>query len=78
MEPYHWWWPGFGFMWIFPLLFLIIFALFLFRGPWWSRRDRDRTDESRRESAREILDRRYASGEITKEQYEDMKQTLDR
>jgi putative membrane protein len=74
MEPYHWWWSGFGFMWIFPLLFLIILALFLFRGPWW--RDRDRAE--RRESPREILDRRYASGEITKEQYEDIKRTLDR
>lgn len=36
MDPYHWYWPGFGFMWIFPLLFLIDFALLLFRGPWWS------------------------------------------
>ncbi len=78
MDPYHWYWHGFGFMWIFPLLFLAVFAVFLFRGPWWARRDRDRTEERQRESPREILDRRYASGEITKEQYEDMKQTLAR
>lgn len=29
------------------------------------------------ESAREILDRRYAGGEITREEYERLKQTLD-
>ncbi len=28
------------------------------------------------ETAREILDRRYASGQITKDQYEEMKQDL--
>ncbi|HET6450377.1 MAG TPA: SHOCT domain-containing protein [Spirochaetia bacterium] len=29
-----------------------------------------------RESAREILERRYANGEISKEQFEEMKRTL--
>jgi len=29
------------------------------------------------ESARDILDRRYASGEITKEQYEQMRHDLE-
>lgn len=77
MEPWHWWWPGFGFMWIFPLLFLIVMIVFLFRGPWWFRGGNDRTGGSeRRETPREILDRRYASGEISKEQYEEMKRTL--
>jgi len=32
----------------------------------------------KRESPREILDRRYASGEITKEQYEEMRRALER
>lgn len=78
MEPYQWWWHGWGFgwgfMWIFPLLFLIVMVLFLFRGPWWMGRSHGHSDT--RETAREILDRRYASGEITKEQYEEMKRTL--
>ena len=75
MEPWHWWWPGMGFMWIFPLLFLIVMIVFLFRGPWfWRGNDRS----ERRETPREILDRRYAAGEITKEQYEETKRTLER
>jgi len=76
MEPYHWWWPGFGFMWIFPLLFLIVVIVFLFRGPWRSWRGNGRGE--RRETPREIIDRRYANGEITKEQHEEMKQRLER
>lgn len=73
-----WWWHGMAFMWILPVIFLIICVVFLFmfmsRGPGWFSRSWDRHD--RRESAREILDRRFANGEITKEQYEDMKQAL--
>lgn len=79
MPPYGWW-PGFGFMWIFPLLFLIVLIVFLSRGgPGWFWRGRwpDDRREEKRESPREILDRRYASGEITKEQYEEMKRTLE-
>ena len=60
MYPYSWWWHGFGFMWIFPLLFLIVVVAFLVRGPSWSPRNSDRGE--RRETPREILDRRYASG----------------
>lgn len=77
MYPSYWWGPGFGLMWIFPLLFLIVMIVFLFRGGpgrFWRGDSRD----DRRESPREILDRRYASGEITKEQYEEMKRTLER
>jgi putative membrane protein len=67
-------------MWIFPLLFLVVVVLFLSRGPGWFWRNGGRGDrsEGRHESARSILDRRYASGEITKEQYEEMKRTLER
>ena len=75
MEPSYWWWHGFGFMWIFPLLFLIVMILLLFRGVpgcFWRSSRRD----DRRESPREILDRRYANGEITREQYEEMKRVL--
>jgi putative membrane protein len=63
-------------MWIFPLIFLVVLLLFLFRGVGWPgcghRRTRDRE-----ETAREILDRRYARGELTREQYQQMKRDLD-
>jgi putative membrane protein len=64
-------------MWIWPLLFLaaivIVVGLFAGTGGWnWRNRG------SRPESPGEILDRRYALGEITREQYEEMKRTLAR
>jgi putative membrane protein len=75
MDPYWWGHHMFGWMWIFPLAFFILCMIFvfafLFRGPGWFGRHGDR-----RESARDILDRRYASGEITGEQYEEMKRRL--
>lgn len=63
-----------GLMWILPLLFLIVIVALVVRSPWW---DRDARGEARGATAREILDRRYASGEITKEQFEQMKQALE-
>jgi putative membrane protein len=79
MEPYQWWWwHGMGLMWIFPVIFLVVCVVFVFtfmsRGPGWFSRHWDRHDG--RETARDILDRRYASGEITTQQYEEMKRGL--
>jgi putative membrane protein len=76
MEPYQWWWGhGMGFMWIFPILFLIVMAVFLLRGPWcWM--GRGHAHSGQHENARDILDRRFTSGEIPKEQYEEMKRAL--
>lgn len=74
------WGPHFfGWMWIFPAIFLIVclafISAFLFRGPgWWLNRDSGRRD--RGESARDILDKRFAKGELTKEQHEEMKRVL--
>lgn len=55
-------------MWGLPVLLIVVLVVLLLG----SRRD----DGGRRETPREILDRRYASGAITKEQYEEMKRTL--
>jgi len=77
MDMYWWWWHGF--MWIVPLLFLVgavLLLAFLFRGPWLG--GPFVGQGGRQETAREILDQRYARGEITKEQYEEMKRTLQR
>ena len=69
-------WEWFPMMWIFPLLFLVVMLVFLLRGAGMPMcgghglRDRE-------ESAREVLDRRYARGEIGQEEYQRMKKDLE-
>jgi putative membrane protein len=76
-----WWEGGFRWMWIFPFTFMVLMMLFIaicafgfFRrsGGW------GHSCPMWQATPRQILDRRYASGEITKEQYEGMKQDLER
>jgi len=79
MDPYYWGPHFFGWMWILPAVFLIVCLVFLFsfffRGSGcWGGRHRHRHDNA--ESARDILDKRYAKGEIAKDQYEEMKRVL--
>ena len=69
------WW-GFPWMWIFPLLFLAVFILFLFRGPGCPMFGGHRSQD-REENARQILDRRYAQGEISREDYQRMRKELE-
>ncbi len=66
-EGFHWWW-------IIPIAMMILCFLMMrgHRGCFMSRsRSRDVA-----ESAREILDKRYASGEINKEEYEEKKRDI--
>jgi len=74
-----WWGPYmFAWMWIFPLSFLAICLIFLFaylcRFPGALGTRRDRLDLSA--AVREILNRRFASGEIDAAQYEEMNRVL--
>jgi putative membrane protein len=74
-----WWdgpWYGFHWMWIFPVVFLLLCAVFLFRGPGWLMHGGHGRNH-REESAREILDRRYAGGEISREEYQRMRKDLE-
>lgn len=74
-----WWdgpWYGFHWMWIFPLIFLFVLALFLFRGPGWMLCG-GQAGKTREESAREILDRRYSRGEIGCEEYQRIRNDLE-
>jgi putative membrane protein len=73
MYPYsdHMWWGG---MWIFPSLFfiiLILVPLFL-----WQRGCPFTKPKEGSESPQEILKKRYAKGEITKDQFEQIKKDI--
>lgn len=80
MWPMHF---GMGGMWIFPTIMLIVVLFFLssyfgrgeFRSLWY---DSHKHQESNKdsESALEILKKRYAKGEINKEEFKRMKDDL--
>ena len=79
MDSTQWLGHGFGFMWLFPIFFFVVFFFFM-RGMFGrgsSGCGLHGGNASTRESAREILDKRFAKGEITKEEYEEMKKTLE-
>jgi putative membrane protein len=65
-----------GIVWLIVLIAVVALLVFGFRGPGWGRRGDEQG--GRGPSAREILDQRFARGEITKEQYEEMRRTLER
>lgn len=69
-------WEWFPMMWIFPLIFLVVILLFLFRG-WGTPMSGGHGLRDREGSAREILDRRYARGEVGQEEYQRMKKDLE-
>lgn len=78
MDPTQWCGHGFGFMWLMPLLFFVVLIIFM-RGmfgrgsPGCGSHGDNATHQ---ENARDILDKRFAKGEITKEEYEEMKKAL--
>lgn len=71
MNCLYWGMHGFGLMWIFPLLLFGALIWFLSRGT------ARFSPREGRETTSAILDRRYASGEITKEQYDQMRKDLN-
>lgn len=69
---------GFGWMWFMPIFFILFWGLVIWgivalvRGLSGSRG----SDSSKADSALEVLKRRYARGEISKEEYEEKKKDL--
>ena len=69
---------GFGWMWLMPIFFIIFWGLVIWgivalvRGLSGSRD----SDSSKTDSALEVLKKRYARGEINKEEYEEKKKDL--
>jgi len=79
-QPWMWHWGG---MWIFPMIMFVVMIIFIFlifgsrgwRPPWWGQGGHNRQG-GETESALEILKKRYAKGEITKEEFEQMKKDI--
>lgn len=83
MAGYEPLWAGFQWWWIFPVA-MIVLCFFVMRGrtgcmTGWStsRRVTDIRAISSSDSAREILDKRYALGEISKDEYIERKGDLE-
>ncbi len=86
----HDWWSwspgGWGGMWIGPLFMLLVLVAVIAVGValvrWMARADTGAgsaaSSASRSTSAREILDRRFASGEIDADEYEARRRALDK
>lgn len=84
MGPEHFWW---GWWWVFPIVMPIVMIIVMlvvvrlvftsepFRRPW--RYPGERPDSSHPDTALDILKQRYAKGEITRDQYHQMKADFD-
>ncbi|RKY93219.1 MAG: SHOCT domain-containing protein [Ignavibacteriae bacterium] len=73
---------GFGGWWIIPVICMIAMFFFMmfrrggFRPPWGQNSDRHQSESKDSESAIDILKKRYARGEITKDEFDQMKKDL--
>jgi len=80
MGPWHSWGGG---MFVFPFIMLIVmlFVVYMIFGrgnfrPPWQNGSRHSDPNQSFETALDILKKRYANGEITKEQFEQMKKDI--
>ena len=83
MAGYQAFWADIGWWWVFPIA-MIVLCVFMMRGRvgcmmcWPSSRSSTKTGQiATSDSAREILDKRYALGEINREEYEEKKGDIE-
>jgi uncharacterized membrane protein len=72
-QAYGWWpWAPFGWFFLIPLFFVAFFSLRFFWWGWWG----GRGWYHREDMAMEVLRERFARGELTKGQFEQMQKDL--
>lgn len=76
------WGPAFNMFWIFPLLCLVFMAVMMLTmvrrgGGCIPMGRRDMSPNGGHETPRQILDRRLASGQINREQYDVMRRDIE-
>ena len=76
MGPEYFMNGGFFGMWIFPVFFIIMMIWMMGRRGSGCDHSSD-NHQAKSESAKDILDKRYAKGEISQLEYEEMKKTLN-
>lgn len=82
MGPEHFGWGGW---WVFPVVMTLVMVMVLFlvfgrggsRGPWRNNTEGPSNHNKGSETAMEILKKRYAKGEITREEFEQIKKDLE-
>jgi putative membrane protein len=75
-QAYYWWpWAPFGWFLLIPLFFVAFFALRFFLWGWWGPWG-GRGSYYRGDSAMQALRERFARGEITKDQFDQMRKDL--
>ena len=86
MRPEYYWHGGWwGFPMMMPVILVILLLIVLYilfgrgasRPSWRGDSDKGSTHGREMESAMEILKKRYAGGEISKEEYEQIKKDLE-
>ena len=75
MDGLNWWGPGFG--WVFMLLFWLLIILGAAALIKWLVSQSRRTEQPREKTALEILQARYARGEIGREEYDLKRRDLE-
>lgn len=82
-EHFGWggWWPfpiimPIAMVVIFVIMFYFVFGRSGFRSPWWNDSDRPSRHAQHFETALEVLEKRYAKSEISREEFEQMKKDI--
>ena len=75
---WHWGMMGWGGLWMLVPIAFMAFMMYMMMGMHGGHGGHAGHEGHSREDARTILDRRYAAGEITREEYERMHNDLER